>query len=180
MAETPKVATMSLTNTNATADDDGGFDLDFEEAPPPRCAFVTGAAGTGKTYQVRERIRNDPREGVLCATTGIAGVNLGTVTINSLLRYFDTESLINAFVSGRLVTRLARLATSARNLYVDEVSMMPAEQLDTLYQAVREANQRKSVLKSKNPDGLGIVLVGDLCQLPPIKARWIFEADCWP
>jgi hypothetical protein len=164
----------------ATTDDDGGFDLDLtDDTPPPRCRFLTGAAGTGKTYQVREAIRNDPREGVLCATTGIAGVNLGTVTINSLLRYFDTESLINAFVSGRLVTRLVKLAQSYRNLYVDEVSMMPAEQLDTLYQAVHEANQRKSVLKSKNPDGIGIVLVGDLCQLPPIKARWIFEADCW-
>src|SRR5690348_7876316 len=165
------------TNTTTSSDD---FDLDFEEAPPPLCRFLTGAAGTGKTYQVRERIANDPAEGVLCATTGIAGVNLGTVTINSLLRYFDTESLINSYVSGRLVSRLAKLAQSARNLYVDEVSMMPAEQLDTLYQAVREANQRKSVLKSKNPDGLGLVLVGDLCQLPPIKARWIFEAECWP
>jgi hypothetical protein len=166
--------------TTTAIDDTGdGFILDLDESPLPRCAFITGAAGTGKTYQVRERIRNDPHEGVLCATTGIAGVNLGTVTINSLLRYFDTESLINAFVSGRLVTRLAKLAQTRRNLYIDEVSMMPAEQLDTLYQAVREANQRKSVEKSKNPEGLGIVLVGDLCQLPPIKARWIFEAECW-
>jgi len=165
---------------NETLDGTDEIDLSFDnESRPPRCAFLTGAAGCGKTYQVRERIRNDPSEGVLCATTGIAGVNLGTVTINSLLRYFDTESLINAFVSGRLVTRLAKLATSARNLYVDEVSMMPAEQLDTLYQAVQEANQRKSVTKSKNPDGIGLVLVGDLCQLPPIKARWIFEAECW-
>jgi hypothetical protein len=165
--------------TTATASDGGDvIDLDFDSSPP-RCAFVTGAAGTGKTYQVRERIRSDSTEGVLCATTGIAGVNLDTVTINSLLRYFDTESLINAFVSGRLVTRLAKLAQSYRNLYVDEVSMMPAEQLDTLYQAVREANQRKAVTKGRNPDGLGIVLVGDLCQLPPIKARWLFEAECW-
>lgn len=164
----------------APTDSTDDFSLDLDDyGPPPRCRFVTGAAGTGKTYQVRELIRNDPREGVLCATTGIAGVNLGTVTINSLLRYFDTESLINAFVSGRLVTRLAKLAQSYRNLYVDEVSMMPAEQLDTLYQTVREANQRKSVVKSKNPDGLGLVLVGDLCQLPPIKARWLFEAECW-
>lgn len=166
-----------VTNDSATSDD---FSLDLNDyGTPPRCRFITGAAGTGKTYQVRELIRNDPREGVLCATTGIAGVNLGTVTINSLLRYFDTESLVNAFVSGRLVTRLAKLAQSYRNLYVDEVSMMPAEQLDTLYQAVREANQRKAVVRSKNPDGLGLVLVGDLCQLPPIKARWLFEAECW-
>lgn len=161
------------------APDADEIDLNFESTPP-RCAFLTGAAGTGKTYAVRERIRNDPREGLLCATTGIAGVNLGTVTINSQLRYFDTDSMVNAFVSGRLVTRLAKIAQTYRNLYVDEVSMMPAEQLDTLYQAVREANQRKGVTKSKNPDGLGLVLVGDLCQLPPIKARWIFEAECWP
>lgn len=161
-------------------DDTDGFDLNLDEdILPPRCAFLTGAAGTGKTYRVRERIRNDPSEGILCATTGIAGVNLGTVTINSLLRYFDTDSMINAFVSGRLVTRLGKLAQSARNLYIDEVSMMAAEQLDTLYQAVRETNQRKGVQKAR-PEGLGIVLTGDFAQLPPIKARWAFEADCWP
>lgn len=161
-----------------TSYDDDEIDLSFD-APPVRCAFTTGAAGTGKTYHWRERIRNDPSEGVLCATTGIAGVNLGTVTINSLLRYFDTESLINAYVSGRLVSRLAHIATTKRNLIVDEGSMMPAEQLDTFYQAVQEANRRKMVTKV-NPDGLGIVFVGDFCQLPPIKARWAFEAECWP
>lgn len=160
-------------------DDESGDEIDLGfDSKPPRCAFITGAAGTGKTYQVREKIANDPSEGELCATTGIAGVNLGTVTINSRLRYFDTESMINAFVSGRLVSRLARIGAKVRNLYIDEISMMPAEQLDTLYQAVMEANRRKMVTKT-NPDGLGIVLVGDLCQLPPIKARWIFEADCW-
>lgn len=161
-------------------DDDDGEEIDLEfDAPPVRCAFTTGAAGTGKTYYWRQRINDDPDEGVLCATTGIAGVNLGTVTINSLLRYFDTESLLNSYVSGRLVSRLARLAAKYRNLIVDEGSMMPAEQLDTLYQAVQEANRRKMVTKV-NPEGLGVVFVGDFCQLPPIKARWAFEAECWP
>jgi hypothetical protein len=171
---------LPLRSSSSFADDsDDGDEIDLQfNAQPVRCAFLTGAAGTGKTYQVRERIAADQREGQLCATTGIAGVNLGTVTINSLLRYFDTESLINAYVSGRLVSRLARLGARVRNLYVDEVSMMPAEQLDTLYQATQEANCRKMVTKT-NPDGLGLVLVGDLCQLPPIKARWIFESECW-
>lgn len=161
-------------------DDDYGIDeIDLSaDTPPVRCVFTCGAAGTGKTFHWKERIREDPSEGVLCATTGIAGVNLGTVTINSLLKYFNTESLINAYVSGRLVSRLASLAKSVRNLICDEVSMMPAEQLDTLYKAVQEANRRKAVMKV-NPDGLGIVLVGDFAQLPPIKARWAFEADCW-
>lgn len=160
-------------------DYDDGDEIDLSDsASPVRCVFTSGAAGTGKTYHWKERIRLDPSEGVLCATTGIAGVNLGTVTINSLLKYYDTESLLNAYVSGRLVRRLANLATAYRNLICDEVSMMPAEQLDTLYRAVQEANRRKKVVKA-NPDGLGIVLVGDFAQLPPIKARWLFEADCW-
>lgn len=170
---------ITQSTTTFDADDDGNeIDLSFD-TQPVRCVFTTGAAGTGKTYYWRQRINEDPSEGELCATTGIAGVNLGTVTINSRLRYFDTESMINQYVSGRLVTTLARMGSRARNLIVDEGSMMPAEQLDTLYQAVQEANRRKLVTKV-NPEGLGLVFVGDFCQLPPIKARWAFEADCWP
>lgn len=151
---------------------------DLDDVQPVRCKFLTGAAGTGKTYRVREQIANDPTDGVLSATTGIAAVNLNTVTINSLLKYFDTDSLTNAYISGRLTRRLAQLAKSYRNLYIDEVSMMAAEQLDILYQAVRAANRQKGVQKL-NPAGLGIVLTGDFAQLPPIKARWAFEAECW-
>lgn len=151
---------------------------DLDDVQPVRCSFLTGAAGTGKTYRVRERIANDPTDGVLSATTGIAAVNLNTVTINSLLKYFDTDSLTNAYISGRLTRRLAQLAKLYRNLYIDEVSMMPAEQLDILYQSVRAANRQRGVQKL-NPAGLGIVLTGDFAQLPPIKARWAFEAECW-
>lgn len=85
-----------------TVHDEYGIDeIDLStDTPPVRCVFTTGAAGTGKTYYWRQRINDDPSEGELCATTGIAGVNLGTVTINSRLRYYDTESMINAYVSG--------------------------------------------------------------------------------
>lgn len=170
----------SQQHRTSTSDFDDGDEIDLSmEAPPVRCTFTTGAAGTGKTYYWRQRINEDPSEGELCATTGIAGVNLGTVTINSRLKYFDTQSMINQYVSGRLVSTLARIGARVRNLIVDEGSMMPAEQLDTLYQAVQEANRRKMVTKV-NPEGLGIVFVGDFCQLPPIKARWAFEAACWP
>lgn len=154
-------------------------DLDSDESQPVRCSLITGAAGTGKTYSIRRKIADDPDEGVLCATTGIAAVNLNTVTINSLLKYFDTESLTNAYISGRLVRQLSEVAKSVDNLYVDEMSMMAAEQLDIIYQAIRAANRQKKMEKI-NPRGLGITLTGDFAQLPPIKARWAFEAECWP
>jgi hypothetical protein len=40
---------------------------------------------------------------------------------------------------------------------------------------VQEANCYNDVT-----DLLGILLCGDLAQLPPVKGRWCFEADCWP
>jgi AAA domain/LAGLIDADG-like domain len=161
-------------------DDLTDIDLTEDDFPPPvRCSLITGAAGTGKTYMVRERINREPKEGVLCATTGIAAVNLNTITINALLRYFDTDSLTNAYIHGKLTSRLAALAKMVNNVYIDEVSMMAAEQLDIIYQATQAANRQKGVQKV-NSDGLGIVLTGDFAQLPPIKARWAFEAECWP
>lgn len=42
-----------------------------------RTEFITGCAGTGKTYEVQARRAADPDGVVLAATTGIAAVNLG-------------------------------------------------------------------------------------------------------
>jgi hypothetical protein len=138
------------------------------------CTYISGSAGTGKTTLVRDRIAQDPKWGALCSTTGISAVNLGVITINSLLRYFDTDSLADAFTRGFLTKRLRELAQQYDNLVIDEISMMDAEQLDIVYEAVRVVNEYETI---KNP--IGIVVVGDFCQLPPVKAKWAFKADCW-
>src|SRR5690348_10151201 len=72
-----------LSDVQVAADDDR----------PVPCEFITGRAGTGKSYGLVKAVQDDPAYGQLCATTGIASVNLGTVTLNSVLRYFDTASL---------------------------------------------------------------------------------------
>ena len=80
-----------------------GFDLnddyeaqviDTSDPTPPQeveCEFLTGVAGSGKTFEVKRRIEVNPKYATLCATTGISAVNLNATTINSLLRYFDTD-----------------------------------------------------------------------------------------
>lgn len=155
---------------------DAQFDAEVglrdEQVP---CQLISGSAGTGKTYMMRDRIANEPTYGVLASTTGISAVNLGAVTLNSLLGYFDTDSLRDKFLTGSLTTVLHRLALEYDNLIVDEVSMMDAAQLDYVYQALKAANGFKDV---KRP--MGLILVGDFAQLPPVKARWAFEAECWP
>lgn len=142
--------------------------------------LITGKAGTGKTTLVKGLVEKDPDYGILASTTGIAAVNLGTTTLNSLLRYFNTASLRDKLIDGSLQSSLARLAKTYRNLIIDEVSMMEGEQLDVLMQAVDQVNERDTV-KEK----LGVVLVGDFGQLPPVKGKdnpnvkWAFEAECW-
>src|SRR5438552_12506380 len=67
------------TATEAVAREDG-------EVP---CEFVCGRAGSGKSFWCKTQIAADSSWGLLCATTGIAAVNLDATTINSQLAYFD-------------------------------------------------------------------------------------------
>jgi len=152
--------------------DDDDLAVEFDEQPSGQVAteFLTGSAGTGKSYEVNRRIEVNPSYALIAATTGIAAINLGegVTTINAALGYFDTESLIDSYVQGWLTKRLRKIAKMGyENLVIDEVSMMAAEQLDCIVKAMDEVGS------------MGLVLTGDFCQLPPIKARWAFEADCW-
>jgi ATP-dependent DNA helicase PIF1 len=140
--------------------------------------YVCGAAGTGKTFNVKQAIAADPRYGLLSATTGIAAINLGAITINSLLKYYDTSSLAEAFMNGWVQQRLLKLAKDGYKwLIIDEVSMMAAEQLDIIYQSTKQVNE---MLAEMGKAPIGIYLTGDFAQLPPIKSKWAFEAECWP
>ncbi len=140
------------------------------------CEFICGVAGSGKTYSIMERVRQDPEWAMICSTTGISAVNLGTVTLNSTLGYFDTDSLRDSYLTGQLVRRLKAIREDYRRLCIDELSMMDGEQLSILVRATLEAN---SWLSPTHAPPLGLTLVGDFCQLPPIKARWAFESDEW-
>ncbi len=68
-----------------------------------RTEFVTGNAGTGKTTLIKQRIEKNPKDSILCASTGIAAINLNTITIHSLLRFFDLKSMTDAYTSGKLL-----------------------------------------------------------------------------
>ena len=150
-----------------------GDEIDYSKSTVA-CSFVTGAAGTGKTYQLRQRIEADPSAGILCATTGVAAVNLGTTTLNSVLKFFDTDSLRDNFVTGKLQRRLIELGKMYRALMIDEISMMDADQLDIITEAASDANARLGKTQQ-----LEIVLTGDFCQLPPVNAKWAFQAHHW-
>lgn len=137
-------------------------------------AMITGRAGSGKSTLIQQLSQLDSKYIEKGATTGIAAVNCGGRTIHSLLRYFNTESLKKAYNFGRLHARLRMIRFRKRILGIEEVSMLDARQLDIIATAIDDIN-----LDEDKPHDLGLHLVGDFCQLPPVNADFAFKARCW-
>lgn len=168
-----------IQNEEGFAGTDSGLDEELEvsigEEREVPCEFITGVAGSGKTYQVKKAVELDPKFGVLSSTTGVSAVNLGAITVHSLLRYSTTAVLKDSWLQGKLTRILHGIGKRTRRLLVDEISMGSAHQLDIWYRAVKEVNRYSDM-----DEPMGITLVGDLLQLPPVNEPWCFEADCWP
>jgi ATP-dependent DNA helicase PIF1 len=151
--------------------------LDAEDGPI--FEFVTGRAGSGKTFAMKARAQS--RRGmVTCATTGIAAINIGGTTINSMLGFFDTDDLIEKFNNLELDHRIRHLRDDRgiRTLVVDEASMLAGEQFALIHKAFVDVNQHPLDNGHLNKV-IRLALVGDFAQLPPVKARFAFEADAW-
>jgi ATP-dependent DNA helicase PIF1 len=154
--------------------------------PTPSFTYLAGAAGSGKTFLVKDWARHESGL-LLCATTGIAAINLGGTTINAQLGYFDTKSLQESYTNGFLAARLGKLwKAGVKRLVVDEVSMLDGDQLTYLVKAIDEVNERGYVIHSRSrddeelgPPQMGLTLVGDFAQLPPVRAPFAFESTEW-
>jgi hypothetical protein len=152
----------------------------------PLLEFLTGAAGTGKTTLLKKRVKDFKERtrsyATLMATTGIAAINLSgangetVTTVNSGLKYFDTNSLKDNFASKRLHGSLKKVSKQSKNIAIEEISMMDCEQLDIICDALAEVNELQEV---HNRGGLGLVVCGDFCQLPPVKGEFCFNGRWW-
>jgi ATP-dependent DNA helicase PIF1 len=157
-------------------------ETEIEDSQELECEFVTGGAGTGKTTLIRKRQMETSNYAQLCATTGIAAINLGegVTTIHSALQFYDYNSALESYSEGRMQRIIRQLIErdKVRRIVIDEVSMLPGRLLDLIYNAFNE------VVSSLHTP-FGLVLTGDFCQLPPITERgkpidWAFNANCWP
>lgn len=148
----------------------------------PLFCVVTGPGGTGKTFWAKQLLANavaagEPYGCVLAATTGIAAVNLGEgTTINALLKFFNTQSLVEAFTGGWLEAQIKRHRTAGlRRILLDEMSMLDAQQLTVICRAIDNINDQKGPEDSD----VGLILSGDFGQLAPVKAPFAFESPEW-
>ena len=72
--------------------------------------------------------------------------------------------------------KLARFKEAYKNLRVliiDEISLLGA---DMLYKIHLRLNEIRNLPEAKPFAGISVILVGDLLQLAPVKAKYIFDA----
>lgn len=125
--------------------------------------FLTGKAGTGKSFVVKEAIEILKAQGknvAAVAPTGIAANNISGQTIHSLfgIRPFG---ILNFDVCNRLKGEKRRLLDAVDVIFIDEVSMLRCDILDAMNWTLLKNGCKP--LKKKQ-----IIFIGDLKQLPVV------------
>lgn len=135
--------------------------------------FLTGEAGTGKSYVLEEFIkhcRRDRKQVLVMAPTGIAALNLpGGTTIHRTLNIPASFCDPNEPLGLPL-----KVLMRAEVIIIDEISMC---RIDLFERVVRMVIAAQSSSGTKQ-----IVLVGDFFQLPPVVTPRDLEAmvACYP
>jgi len=133
---------------------------------------ILGAAGTGKSYWLKQQLNLDPDFALVTSSTGISALNVDGQTIHSVLKYYNTLSLIERYKNGQLHDSLIDIAKKYKYLCIDEISMLPGEQLKIICHAIYHINQQGFDLK--------LIVLGDAAQLPTIQAQeFFFETKPW-
>ncbi|HEX7047730.1 MAG TPA: helix-turn-helix domain-containing protein [Gammaproteobacteria bacterium] len=147
--------------------------------------FLTGAAGSGKTWLLNAYIRHLRTHGVdvaVTASTGIAATHLNGKTIHSWSGMGVRDALTNADLDKLAKNRRIKAnLESAKVLVIDEVSMLHPHQLDMVDQIARH------LLDFTKPfGGLQVILCGDFFQLPPVSnarngvpIQFAYESSAW-
>lgn len=151
------------------------------EVAKRRSVFVTGEAGSGKSYLL-EYLRDHLRERVsvvaptwhaACRIGGtsvhhFAGVDIGLLECSAVMAY--------KYIEGRTgKKRILERLRGTEVLILDEVSMMNPAMLDNLDKLCRIVRGSGELF-----GGIRCIFAGDFMQIRPVKCqRLAFEAECW-
>lgn len=149
---------MTLTNEMAEA-----FQL-IEETT--ECLYITGKAGTGKTTFLKYIVENTHKNIIVAASTGIAAINAGGVTLHSLFNIPLSVQNPNEMLKGRLYSDKVELFQKLDTLIIDEISMVRPDAIDYI-------DRRLRLYRMCNEPfgGVQVVMFGDLYQLPPVVKK---------
>jgi hypothetical protein len=147
--------------------------------------YLTGSAGSGKTFLLNKYISyldSHDIQVAVTASTGIAATHMNGMTIHSWsgigIKNFLGEKELSQLEEKKY---LWKRFEKARVLIIDEVSMLHASQLDMIERVCRRFKRN-----DKPYGGLQVILSGDFFQLPPInkvgdenESGMVFNNKAW-
>jgi len=146
--------------------------------------FITGSAGTGKTYLLNQYIQYLKERRIypsIVAPTGIAASHLKGQTIHSFFALgirdtvVDNEYIASLLEKSYLKSRFSKLQL----LIIDEVSMVSPEIFTSMDKVLR------AFKNSPEPfGGVQVIISGDFFQLPPVsrefkEKRFAWQSPAW-
>jgi len=142
--------------------------------------FLTGEAGTGKSYLINHYLLKHAPGTPILASTGAAAVLVGGRTFHSffslgILEGGPRKTIAEALKNGKLRKRLRE----CKELIIDEISMLPGKVLATAEEICRLHRE-----VDEPWGGIRIIAVGDFAQLPPVENHgegrdWAFNHSVW-
>ena len=147
--------------------------------------FLTGPAGTGKSYLLKifiewYNINNIEYESdksiYITSTTGLSALLINGITIHRFagigIGDKDVETYYNKIIK---IKELRKRWQNVNVLIIDEISMMDSELFDKLEHLARMIRRN-----NKHFGGIQIILSGDFLQLPPVSNdKFCFESQSW-
>ena len=148
--------------------------------------FLTGGAGTGKSFLTNQIVREyilQQKSVVTLGSTGISAINIAGQTIHSFFIFGISSDFDELEVSDRYnrsrIKELNKILSKLELLVIDEISMVSASMMDMILYRLRNGSFKGRVL-----------VVGDFFQLPPImkktatssvfgEAIYAFESSAW-
>ena len=147
--------------------------------------FLTGGAGTGKSYLTNQIVREyilQKKSVVTLGSTGISAINIAGQTIHSFFIFGISSDFDELEVSDRYnrsrIKELNKILSKLDLLVIDEISMVSASMMDMIVYRLRNGGFKGRVL-----------VVGDFFQLPPILKKsqasvfgesiYAFESSAW-
>jgi ATP-dependent DNA helicase PIF1 len=145
--------------------------------------FLTGPAGSGKTYVLNDYINFLKNKGVsvgITASTGIAATHIGGMTIHSWAGIGINDSMSESDIRDLFKKKhLGKRFKHTKVLVIDEVSMLHHFRLDMVDKVCKMFKDSTAPF-----GGMQVILVGDFFQLPPIsrgaeRAHFVHKSDVW-
>jgi ATP-dependent DNA helicase PIF1 len=152
--------------------------------------FITGPAGTGKSFLLKKMIAEFQRQSKQVATTSMTGISASLLPGGYTFHYWlgmkyiaDVDERPYDELKSKVIELLRphdkRRIAKTDVLIIDEISMMPYYMFGLLNDVARTCKKNM-----KLAGGIQVIAIGDFHQLPPVRfktreEKYVFQHPLW-